>query len=174
VLFLSHLWLVLYRRTRSLSRSAFSVTPVASSISANTIFVAGTGSPCAGPPGITLTGTLVCDGSKCCPACSGGNVCVGNVCSCVPSSATIVCPLDVAGVADSSCSASLSLGSATATNNCGINVTPVASANGPFPVGATVVTWQVASLSGSCSQTVLVTRQFASCHHLSSEYQGEQ
>ncbi len=78
----------------------------------------------------------------------------------------VTCPNNVTTVSPTgSCSATVNVGVATATDNCDGNVTPVPSRSDnkpitdPFPVGTTTITWTATDSSGnhsSCDQTVTV------------------
>jgi hypothetical protein len=72
------------------------------------------------------------------------------------------CPgnISTAGNLLGSCGASVSLGAATATDNCDSSVTITNNAPAVFPLGTTTVTWTAtddAGNSSTCQQTVTVT-----------------
>ena len=73
---------------------------------------------------------------------------------------TIACPADVNATTDAGvCTATVSLGTATTADNCGVAST-TNDAPASFPLGSTTVTWTVTDNSGNtatCAQTVTVT-----------------
>ncbi|GAX26238.1 hypothetical protein FisN_16Lu081 [Fistulifera solaris] len=73
---------------------------------------------------------------------------------------TIICPSSVAATTDLGvCSATIDIGTATATDNCDGILTPQADSTSPFSLGSTSVTFDVSDSSGnaaSCSITVQV------------------
>src|SRR5260370_992285 len=106
---------------------------------------------------ITVTATDAAGNSSTCTTTFTVNDTTPPVISC-PNTVSVTSPTG-------SCSVTVNLGVATATDNCDGNVTPVPSRSDnkpitdPFPVGTTTVTWTATDSSGnhsSCDQNVIV------------------
>ena len=78
----------------------------------------------------------------------------------------ITCPVDINQTADAGqCGATIDVGTATATDNCGVDPVVGTRSDGleltdDYPVGTTTITWVATDLSGNsaqCTQTVTVT-----------------